>query len=144
MKPARIKREVSSGGVIFRRRDDKVEVGLIAVKDGKIWCLPKGLIERGEDEEDAALREVQEETGLRGRIVDKIGDVSYWYYIKEENVKCRKTVHFFLIEYMGGDTKEHSWEVDKAQWFEIDEAISVLSYKGERDILRKAKEMLNG
>lgn len=144
MKPARIKREISSGGVIFRRMDDQIEVGLVAVKDGKVWCLPKGLIEKGENEKDAALREVWEETGLKGRIVDKIGDVSYWYYIKEENVKCRKTVHFFLIEYTGGDTKDHGWEVESAQWFEIDEAIRILSYKGERDILNKAKEMLHG
>lgn len=144
MRPAKIKIEVSSGGVIFRKRDDKIEVALVAVKDGKVWCLPKGLIEKGEGEEDTAVREVMEETGLTGRIVDKIGDVSYWYYIKEENIKCKKTVHFYLLEFISGDTNNHSWEVDRAGWFEIDEALRLLSYKGERDILNKAREILYG
>lgn len=144
MKPARIKTEISSGGVIFRRKGDKIEVGIVAVKGGKVWCLPKGLIENGEDEKETALREVMEETGLTGRIIDKLGDVSYWYYIKEENTKCKKTVHFYLIEFIKGDTKDHSWEVDEAKWFEIDEALRLLSYKGEREILNKAKKILYG
>jgi 8-oxo-dGTP diphosphatase len=143
-RPAKIKIEVSSGGVIFRRRDDSIEVALVAVKDGKVWCLPKGLIEKGEGEEETALREVMEETGLRGRIIRKIGDISYWYYIKEENLKCKKTVHFYLLEFVEGDTMNHSWEVDRAEWFEIDEALRRLSYKGEREILGRVKEMLHG
>lgn len=144
MRPARIKVEVSSGGVIFRRRDEKVEVCLVSVKNGKVWCLPKGIIEKGEDEKEAALREVMEETGLTGRIIDKLGDISYWYYIKEENIRCKKTVHFYLIEFISGDTKDHSWEVDEARWFGIDEAVRILSYKGERDTLNKAREILSG
>lgn len=142
MRPAKIKIEVSSGGVIFRKRDDKIEVALVAVKDGKVWCLPKGLIEKGEDEKETAVREVMEETGLRGRIVDKIGDISYWYYIKDDGARCKKTVHFYLLEFLSGDTENHSWEVDRAEWFEIDEALRLLSYKGEREILKKAKEMV--
>lgn len=144
MRPAKIKIEVSSGGVIFRKRDDKIEVALVAVKDGKVWCLPKGLIEKGEDERQTAVREVMEETGLTGRIIDKIGDVSYWYYIKDENIRCKKTVHFYLLEFISGDTREHSWEVDRAEWFEIDDALRMLSYKDEREIMNKAKEMLYG
>lgn len=144
MRPARIKVEVSSGGVIFRRRDEKVEVCLVSVKNGKVWCLPKGIIEKGEDEKETALREVMEETGLTGRIIDKLGDISYWYYIKEENIRCKKTVHFYLIEFISGDTKDHSWEVDEARWFGIDEAVRILSYKGERDTLNKAREILSG
>lgn len=144
MKPAKIKTEVSSGGVIFRKRNDRVEVALVAVKNGKVWCLPKGLVEKGEDEEDTATREVMEETGLRGRIINKIGDVSYWYYIRDENIKCKKTVHFYLLEFISGDTKDHSWEVDRAEWFDIDEAVRMLSYKDEREIMNKAREMLYG
>lgn len=144
MRPAKIKTEVSSGGVIFRKRGDKIEVALVAVKDGKVWCLPKGLIEKGEDERQTAVREVMEETGLTGKIIDKIGDISYWYFIKEENARCKKTVHFYLLEFISGDTKDHSWEVDRAGWFEIDEALSLLSYKDERNILNKAREMLYG
>ncbi len=143
MRPATIKTQVSSGGVIFRRTAaNTLEIALVAVKDGRIWSLPKGIVEKGEKTPDAAVREVREETGLSGRIVEKIGDISYWYYIKEDNAKCRKTVHFYLIEYVSGDTANHNWEVNDAEWFPLEEALNRVSYKGDREIVRKATEML--
>ncbi|MBI5188112.1 MAG: NUDIX hydrolase [Nitrospirae bacterium] len=142
MKPVALKTQVSSGGVIFRRHDTEIEVALVAVKDGKVWCLPKGIIDKGESPEKTAVREVAEETGLKGKIVAKLGDITYWYYIKEENAKCKKTVHFFLIEYESGDTLEHDWEVDKASWFPIDEAVKKVRYKGEKVMIEKAREIL--
>jgi len=143
MKPATIKTQVSSGGVIFRASsNDSIEIALVAVKNGSIWCLPKGIVEKGEIPEETSVREVREETGLRGRVIGKIGSISYWYFIKEENAKCRKTVHFYLLEYVGGTTSDHNWEVDDAVWFSLDDAVKKVSYKGDRDIVRKAKEML--
>ncbi|MFZ6016112.1 MAG: NUDIX hydrolase [Nitrospirota bacterium] len=142
MKPTALKTQVSSGGVIFRRHDTEIEVALVAVKGGKTWCLPKGIIDKGESPEKTAVREVAEETGLKGKIVEKLGDITYWYYIKEENTKCKKTVHFFLIEYESGDISEHDWEVDKASWFQIDEALDKANYKNEKEMIKKAKEML--
>ncbi len=109
-----------------------------------MWCLPKGLVDKGEDPEGTALREVEEETGLKGRIIEKLGEITYWYYIKNENVKCRKTVHFFLMEYEGGDIKKHDWEVDDALWFPIEEAIQKIRYKGEKEMIKKAREMILG
>jgi 8-oxo-dGTP diphosphatase len=145
MRPATIKNQVSSGGVIFRKTpDNALEIALVAVKDGKVWSLPKGIVEKGEEAADTAVREVREETGLSGRIVEKIGDISYWYYIKEDNAKCRKTVHFYLLEYVSGSTADHNWEVDAAEWFPLAEALDRVSYKGDREIVRKAKEMLSG
>lgn len=143
MRPATIKTQVSSGGVIFRKTpENTLEIALVAVKDGKVWSLPKGIVEKGEEASDTAVREVREETGLSGRIVEKIGDISYWYYIKEDNAKCRKTVHFYLIEYVSGSTSDHNWEVDAAEWFPLEEALNRVSYKGDREIVQKAKEML--
>ena len=144
-RPATIKTQVSSGGVIYREENGKeAEIALVAVKDGKVWSLPKGLVEKGEDASETAVREVREETGLSGKIIKKVGDITYWYYIKEDNAKCRKTVHFFLLEYLSGSTSDHNWEVDKAEWFPIREALERLSYKGDKEIVQKAKEMLSG
>ena len=143
MKPATIKNRVSSGGVIFRKTSTNgFEIALVAVKRGSIWCLPKGIVEKGESQEETSVREVREETGLSGRVIGKIGNISYWYFIKEENAKCRKTVHFYLLEYLDGSTLDHNWEVDNAVWFSLDEAVEKVSYQGDRNIVRKAKEML--
>lgn len=144
-RPATIKNQVSSGGVIFRNAGGAdVEIALVAVKDGKVWSLPKGLVEKGEETSDTAVREVREETGLSGKIVKRLGNITYWYYIKEDNAKCRKTVHFYLLEYVSGSTDDHNWEVDRAEWFPIGDALKKLSYKGDKEIVRKAKEMLSG
>lgn len=152
-KPAAIKRQTSSGGVIFRNSEKGIEVTLVAVnpirkkfsngaKNKTVWCLPKGIIDKNEDPQVTAVREVKEETGLLGEIVDKIDKTSYWYFLKDENAKVHKTVHFYLMKYKGGSTDKHDWEVDDAQWFPIDEAMEKLAYKGEREILQKAKKMI--
>ena len=142
MRPASLKRQTSSGGVIYRKSDRGVEVVLILVKGGRIWGLPKGLMDKGETPEMTAVREVREESGLDGRIIEKLGDISYWYYIQAENMKCRKTVHFYLMEYIGGNTSQHDSEVDTAEWFPLEEAIQRISYQGDKTILEKEKKKL--
>lgn len=142
MKPASLERRTSSGGVIYRKSDDVVEVALILVKGGRIWALPKGIIDKGETPEMTAVREVREESGLNGRIIEKLGEVSYWYSIQEENLKCRKTVHFFLMEYVSGNTSQHDSEVETAEWVPIDIARQRISYNGDKVILNKAKKKL--
>lgn len=149
-RPPSIKKRISSGGVIYRpvniqagdNRGDSVEVAIIAVRGGKAWCLPKGIIDKGEDPPTAALREVREETGLSGEIVDQIGKISYWYYLKDDKIRVHKTVHFFLMKYIKGSTDDHDHEVDEARWFPIDDALKKMSYKSEKDMVRKAREMI--
>jgi len=150
-RPPAIKKRISSGGVIYRPRTDAtgppgsaIDVAIVSVRGGKAWCLPKGIINKGEDPPTAALREVREETGLSGAIVDEIGRISYWYYLKEEMIRVNKTVHFFLMRYLDGSTDDHDHEVDEAKWFPIDDALKKLSYKSERDMVKKAKEMIGG
>ena len=137
-------RQLSSGGVIFRRTDKRVEVALISVKGGMVWCLPKGLVEEGENIARTAHREVKEETGLDGKIIKKIDHIEYFYSHKEkeETIRYFKIVYFFLMEYTGGDVSEHDKEVDDCRWFSINEAIKKIEYEDERKILKKAKKMI--
>ena len=142
MKPAALKTQVSSGGVVFRRSGDTVEIAMVSVKGGAVWCLPKGVVDKGEVPEETAVREVLEEAGLHGRIIGKLGEITYWYYRKDENAKCKKTVHFFLMEYEGGDVSNHDWEVDSASWFPVDEALKKASYRGDKEIIQKTRDRL--
>ena len=137
-------RKISSGGVVFRERDGAIEVALISVKGGKVWGLPKGLVEKGEDIARAAHREVKEETGLDGRIIEKIGHIEYFFAFKEEEETKRafKIVYFFLMEYTGGDVADHDAEVEECRWFPIDPAIKLMKYEDEKGILKKAKRLV--
>lgn len=147
-------RQISSGGVIFRRNPSapplekgaewRIEVALIAVKGGAVWCLPKGLVEKSENIARTAHREVKEETGLDGKIIKMIDTIHYFYAHKEEGETKRffKIVYFFLMEYTGGDVANHDMEVDDCKWFPIDDAIKSVEYKDEMDILKKAKRMI--
>lgn len=138
MRPASLKKQTSAGGVVYRITQSGIQIVLISVRNGHAWCLPKGIVDKGETIEEAALREVREETGLTGRIIDVLGDINYWYFIKEENIKCRKKVYFFLMEYVSGDTADHDIEVDEAGWFTPEHAMKKVCYKGDRSILKKA------
>ncbi len=138
--------EHSAGGVIFRREAGIIYVCLIATRQGERWQLPKGTIERDESPEQAAWREVQEETGLAGKVIQKVGDIEYWYYWPKDGGRERqrhhKRVSFYLLDYESGETQNHDAEVDDARWFSISEAEGKLSFSSEREILLKAKGII--
>lgn len=138
-------RHISSGGVVYRKTGDKIEVALISVKGGKVWGLPKGTAEKGENLARTAHREVREETGVDGRIIDKIGHIEYFYSIKDSGAPRRifKIVYFFLMEYISGDVADHDHEVDECRWVPIDEAISLMRFKDEKEIIAKARRMIS-
>ena len=132
--------------MVYRNREGVTEVALIQPKDRDAWALPKGLIEPGETPENAAQREAREETGLSGTIEGKINTITYSYTAKWENPPARvfKIVTFYLLQFTHGDPMKHDREVERVEWFPIDEAIRHASYKQEKDILRKAKQLLSG
>ena len=109
-----------------------------------VWALPKGLIAKGEAAADTALREVTEETGVRGRLVEKLGDVRYVYTWKGERVF--KIVSFFLVRYsagrLGDITDAFRHEVAETKWLPLEDAPRLLAYKGEQEMAAKALQLI--
>jgi 8-oxo-dGTP pyrophosphatase MutT (NUDIX family) len=139
-----MRREFSAGGVVVRRLHGEWRLAAIrpAGKEN-VWALPKGLIGRGESAADAALREVAEETGVEGRLVEKLGDVRYVYTWRGERVF--KVVSFFLLRYvrgrLGNVPEAFRHEVAETRWLPLADAPQLLSYKGERELAEKALQI---
>jgi 8-oxo-dGTP pyrophosphatase MutT (NUDIX family) len=133
-------RDVSAGGVAFRSGPDGIEVALVGRLEPERWALPKGTPTRGESMEQAALREVTEETGLHVRLVRPLLDIDYWFVL--HGIRHFKTVHFYLMEAIGGDVSLHDAEYDVVKWFPLDEASHHLSYPNEREVLARAEAEL--
>jgi 8-oxo-dGTP pyrophosphatase MutT (NUDIX family) len=136
-------REVSAGGVIYRRREGILEIALIHVRNR--WGLPKGHVEAGERFGETAVREVREETGLKGRVTGKLGEIRYSYRGKAsggEPIRINKRVHFYLLRYIKGDVRDHDHEVDEARWVPIEEAIGSLRFATDRRMVRRALGVL--
>jgi 8-oxo-dGTP pyrophosphatase MutT (NUDIX family) len=139
------KEQVSAGGVVYRRRGRRTEVALISVGEQGRWQLPKGLVGRGEAPEEAALREVAEETGLACEIEDELERVEYWYFSKGGaggRVRFHKYVHFYLMRYVSGDVSGHDDEVNEARWVVLEDAEGMLAFRGEKKALAGARERL--
>src|SRR3954467_14017307 len=121
--------ETSYGGVVLRGEDLLV----ITPTGRRVTGLPKGGMEAGETPEQAAAREVREETGVVAAGREPLGDVRYTY--RRGGRRVRKTVHFFLCEYVEGSTEDHDHEVDEARWIAISGAREALTYPGERALI---------
>jgi 8-oxo-dGTP pyrophosphatase MutT (NUDIX family) len=136
--------QISAGGVVFRRSDARVEVALISVGDKNRWQLPKGLVDAGEGVEAAAVREAREETGIETALVAPLDKIEYWYYStnRGKRVRFHKFVYFYLLRYLSGDVRDHDAEVNEARWVEIDEALALLAFAGERKVVGRAREMI--
>ena len=135
-------REVSAGGVVYRRGGDDIEVVLASRRTRRgdlAWGLAKGGIEAGESREDAAVREVREETGLDATIEADLGDTKYIYVW--EDVRIRKRVHFFLMQHVGGDVEDRDDEMEEIRWFPLERALKRAAYRGEREVLARAAEL---
>ena len=143
-----MRREFSAGAVLVRRL--RGHWMLAAIRPGGrphgLWALPKGRIDEGETGEEAALREVAEETGCRGRSLGKLGDVRYTFTWEGERIF--KVVSFFLVRYengkLGDIPEEFRHEVAEVRWLQLDDAVSALAYAGERKMAEKALEVLSG
>jgi 8-oxo-dGTP pyrophosphatase MutT (NUDIX family) len=132
-------REFSAGGLVIRNLRSRPHVAGVRVRD-QVLALPKGHPEQGESAQDAALREVREETGLEATPVEKLGDIRYWY--ARDGDRVLKIVSFFLLRYRSGRLEDHDHEVEEALWIPLEEAPARLAYRGEKDIAETALSRL--
>jgi 8-oxo-dGTP diphosphatase len=136
--------QISAGGVAFRKRGKMVEIVIVSVGEHNRWQLPKGLVDKDETSAEAALREVREEAGIETYMIDLIDKVEYWYYSKRKGKRIRfhKFVYFYLLRYRSGNTEDHDDEVKEARWVNIDTSQHMLTFKSEKEMVARAKEMI--
>ena len=135
--------ETSAGGLVLDRTGGVTKAALIARHDRRgrlIWSLPKGHLEAGESAEQAAVREVREETGIDGRIVGALGTIDFWFTTEDRRV--HKTVHHFLLEALGGELSDEDIEVVEVAWVPLEEVRGRLGYADERQLLARVDELL--
>lgn len=135
-----MKIQFSAGGIIVH--ENKVLLCQHSQHHG--WVFPKGLMgDHIEDEgkEETALREVKEETGAIGKIIKPLAPVTYWFVLEGEKIK--KTVSYFLMEYVGGDIKHHDREMENVEWVPIEDVEKRLTYKSDKQVWQEALRILN-
>jgi 8-oxo-dGTP pyrophosphatase MutT (NUDIX family) len=140
-------REISSGGVLVRRMRGRWFLAAIRPQGrGEVWALPKGIVDPGESAAATAVREAFEETGLTARLEAKLGDVKYVYTRRGSGERVFKVVSFYLLRWRAGRIGElppgMEVEVAEARWLPLEDAPRLLAYGGERDMAKKAAELL--
>ena len=137
--------EVSAGGLVIDFSGTKgLLIGRYDQKDATgerlLWSLPKGHIEEGETPEEAAIREVAEETGIASEISRELGVIDFWFMAGGKRI--HKTVHHYLFKEVGGVLKPQESEVDEARWFPLEEITNLLAYPDEKKLIARSGELI--
>lgn len=140
-----IKKEISAGGIVFRKvNNNHIEWLTTQHSQHKGWVFPKGLvgdIHNNEKMEDAAIREVAEEGGIKARIISQT-PVKVFYSYTWNDMQVDKTVYYYLMEYVSGDPKNHDWEMMDAKFMSQDEVMKILSYPSDIQAFEEILEMM--
>ncbi len=135
--------EFSAGGVVIRSQPE-LEIACARRRNlgGRtVWCLPKGLVEPGESPPETCLREVREETGIEGEVLEELGEIRYFYYDRGRRERVDKRVRFFLVRSLREDPGRRDQEMEEVRWCSAADALARLTYPGEREMARKALEL---
>jgi len=111
----------------------------------KGWVFPKGLVgdkDKGESMETAALREVEEEGGVKAKIIDK-KPIKTFYQYQWQGSLVKKTVYYFIMEYISGDPKNHDWEMNEAKFLPQDDILKILTYRSDKEAFEKVLDIIN-
>jgi 8-oxo-dGTP pyrophosphatase MutT (NUDIX family) len=139
--------ETSAGGLVIDGIDGPKEsqvaalIGRIDRRGRTLWSLPKGHIELGETAEQTAIREVAEETGIQGAVLAALGSIDYWFVT--EGRRVHKTVHHYLMRFLGGELSDEDLEVSEVAWVPLRELPSRLAYADERRLAEVAGELID-
>lgn len=139
--------ETSAGGLVIDGIDGPREaqvaalIGRVDRRGRMLWSLPKGHLEVGETAEQTAVREVAEETGVRGSVLAALGSIDYWFVT--EGRRVHKTVHHYLMRFSGGELSDDDMEVAEVAWVPIRELSSRLAYADERRLIRVADRLIH-
>jgi 8-oxo-dGTP diphosphatase len=134
-------RAFSAGGVVYKKDKGKLLFLIMKPKGTDRWQLPKGIIDKDESSKATAEREVAEEGGVKAKLLEKLGTSQYFFILKGRRIL--KTVTYFLMEYVSDTQNGHDDEADEARFFPHEEAHRKLSFKDDKEILKKAREILN-
>lgn len=135
--------ETSAGGLVVDLRHSSPRAALIGRLDRRgrlIWSLPKGHVEQGESREQAAVREVAEETGITGHVLAELGSIDFWFVVSDRRI--HKTVHHFLLQADGGELSDADAEVAEVAWFDLNDLSGRLAYADERRLITVVPELL--
>lgn len=135
------RKEHSAGGAVFRRVGSGLEWLVCKHSGYHKWVLPKGLVEEGESVEETAVREVEEECGIKTKIVAKLSEPEKYTYTMN-GVKVDKQVDYFVMEYLSGDIVDHDWEMEEVVWLPFDQALEKLNFHGAKKVLAAAADII--
>lgn len=140
--------QFSAGGIVLKKVHSPsggLQVFILVSQHSQHhgWVFPKGIIgdhDKNESKEETAVREVKEETGILGKIIKPLTPIEYWFVLDKEKIK--KTVYYFIMEYISGDTKNHDFEMENVEWLKANEVEKRLTYPSDKKVWQQAKKLI--
>src|SRR5436190_8768934 len=136
--------EFSAGGIVYKKQGKQIFILVCQHSQHHGWVFPKGFIGDkidGESKEDTAIREVEEETGVKAKIIEPIESITYWYVMDGE--KRKKTVYYYIMECVSEDITKHDWEMENVEWLPIEQVTERLTYDSDKKVWESVASRLS-